>query len=130
MRADVKPKFTQFINKQIHVHELKDVLSQILGFFFFTGNQECVCSLWHRSWLQTSFSAGRLYDIWGDIQSFQQKSNRDMCILLTANELWDDHEFPCESQFTGGLWQSTVPLLPDRGWQTNLLWVWGFWTPL
>lgn len=38
MRADVKPKFTQFINKQIHVHELKDVLSQILGFFFFTGN--------------------------------------------------------------------------------------------
>lgn len=49
MSADLKPKFTQFINKQIHVHELKDALSQILGIFFFTGNQECVCSLWYRS---------------------------------------------------------------------------------
>lgn len=34
MSADLKPKFTQFINKQIHVHELKDALSQILGIFF------------------------------------------------------------------------------------------------
>lgn len=34
MSADLKPKFTQFINKQIHVHELKDAISQILGIFF------------------------------------------------------------------------------------------------